>query len=185
MTTSAGFFRYDLGDHVRVRGYLARAPLLEFLHRGAHVSSVTGEKLTEWQVVTAFNQSVRTLGLTAREFILGPAWADPPFYRLHIEYERDPLESGRDSHHEATKLARQLDTELASINVEYAAKRVSGRLGPIVPNSIPEGTLAARHRLKTTNSWAISEQVKMTVLYTIPGDDADLIPQQVPQLTPS
>jgi hypothetical protein len=41
MTTSAGFFRYDLGDRVVVREYLGKAPVIEFLHRGANVSSMT------------------------------------------------------------------------------------------------------------------------------------------------
>jgi hypothetical protein len=38
MSTSAGLFRYDLGDYVRVHGFVGTAPVVEFLHRGAHVS---------------------------------------------------------------------------------------------------------------------------------------------------
>ena len=43
----------DLGDRVRVTGRLGQAPLIEFLSRDAHTSSLAGEKLTEDQVVQA------------------------------------------------------------------------------------------------------------------------------------
>ena len=102
MTTSAGFYRYDIGDHVRVHGYLGQAPIVEFLHRGAHVSSVTGEKLTEWQVMAAVQRCSQTLGLGITDFVLAPQWADPPFYRLHVEVEID------DPQRLATLLDRQL-----------------------------------------------------------------------------
>ena len=53
LTNASGLYRYDIGDRVRVTGRLGEAPLIEFLSRDAHTSSLTGEKLTEDQVVTA------------------------------------------------------------------------------------------------------------------------------------
>ena len=44
ITTSAGFYRYDIGDRVRVTGFHNQTPLIEFLHKGVHSSSITGEK---------------------------------------------------------------------------------------------------------------------------------------------
>jgi len=127
MTTSAGFYRYDIGDHTRVHGFAGHAPIVEFLHRGTHVSSVTDEKLTEWQVTAAFQRCSRELGLRITSFVLAPQWADPPFYRLYTDQPIDDPE----------RLATLLDQQLSRMNIEYASKRSSGRLGPIVLSLLP------------------------------------------------
>jgi len=161
MTTSAGFYRYDLGDYVRACDYVGQAPVIEFLHRGAHVSSVTGEKLTEWQVTAAFEHVCRALGLSLTDFSIAPVWADPPFYRLHLDVEvGDP---GR--------LAMLLDEELSRMNMEYASKRSSGRLGPIVLNPLPPGTLARLDADRLRRGGTANEQYKHQYLFTKPGDD--------------
>jgi hypothetical protein len=164
MTTSAGFYRYDLGDRIRVRGYLGEAPVVEFLHRGAHVSSVTGEKLTEWQVTTAFDRTCRAAQVTLSAFVLAPVWGDPPFYRLHVGTALD----------DANRLAQLLDDELSKLNVEYGSKRSSGRLGPVVVNRLPDGFLARLDRERSQRRGASNEQYKHQYLYTKPGDDACL-----------
>lgn len=165
MTTSAGFYRYDLGDRVRVHGYLGEAPIVEFLDRGAYVSSVTGEKLTEWQVTTAFQRSRRSLGLGVDNFVLAPHWADPPFYRLHVDTDVPDM----------PRLATLLDAEISRLNLEYASKRSSGRLGPIQPHRLPDGLLARLDADRLRRRGASNEQYKHRYLYTRPGDDAGLL----------
>ena len=164
MTTSAGFYRYDIGDRVRLRGYLGEAPIVEFLHRGAHVSSVTGEKLTEWQVTSAFDRACHAAQMTMTEFVLAPVWDDPPYYRLHVD--RDFPSRSQFTNH--------MDGELSRLNVEYGSKRSSGRLGPIVVNRLPDGFLARLDREHSQRRGASNEQYKHQYLYTKPGDDACL-----------
>ncbi len=164
ITTSAGFYRYDIGDHVRVHGMLGQAPVLEFLHRGAHVSSVTGEKLTEWQVTAAMQRCCDAAGVTVESFVLAPCWADPPFYRLHVE----------EGVADADRLAAALDAELCAMNLEYGSKRKSSRLGPIAANRLPAGALARLDAERLTRHGGSNEQYKHQYLYTTPGDDADL-----------
>lgn len=161
MTTSAGFYRYDLGDRVRVHGYLGEAPIVEFLHRGAHVSSVTGEKLTEWQVTSAFERACYAARIAMTEFVLAPVWGDPPYYRLHLDSEL--------SH--ANQFAARFDEELSRLNVEYGSKRSSGRLGPIVVNRLPDGFLARLDVERRQHHGASNEQYKHQYLSTKPGDD--------------
>ncbi len=60
MTTAGGLYRYNISDLVRCVGYHGRAPLLEFLNKGAHYSSLTGEKISEHQVVAAVEAAQRT-----------------------------------------------------------------------------------------------------------------------------
>ncbi len=180
MTTSAGFYRYDIGDHVRVHDYVGEAPVIEFLHRGAHVSSVTGEKLTERQVVAAFERASGLLGLHLDNFVLAPVWANPPFYRLHLEASScgtglqpvcftgwKPVPQG---------LAELLDEELSRANVEYGSKRSSGRLGAIALIPLPPGTLDRFDAHRLSRRGASNEQYKHQYLLTKPGQDALLTP---------
>ena len=53
LTTAGGLYRYNIHDLVRCVGFHGTAPLIEFLNKGAHFSSLTGEKLSEHQVVAA------------------------------------------------------------------------------------------------------------------------------------
>ena len=44
LTTLSGFYRYDIHDVVRCVGFVGKCPQLAFLNKGAHFSSLTGEK---------------------------------------------------------------------------------------------------------------------------------------------
>ena len=43
LTNCGGLFRYDIRDVVRCVGFQGQAPLLEFLHKGAHCTNIAGE----------------------------------------------------------------------------------------------------------------------------------------------
>ena len=66
LTTSGGLYRYDIHDVVRCVGFEGQAPLVEFLNKGKHFCSLTGEKLSEYQVVRAVEASFAELRLAAR-----------------------------------------------------------------------------------------------------------------------
>jgi hypothetical protein len=161
MTNHAGLFRYDLEDCVRVTGFLGEAPIVEFLHRGSSVSSVTGEKLTEWQVTEAYRRASEIVGWPAGLFVLAPAWGEPPSYRLHVEV----------CDADANALAREMDRELGRLNREYAGKRSSGRLGAVVENVLPAGHLAAMDRQRQSRHGAAKEQFKHRFLLGDPSED--------------
>jgi len=169
MTTHAGFFRYDIEDRVIVRGFLGEAPIVEFLHRGAHVSSMSGEKLTEWQVTTAYRLACDACEVPALEFVLAPVWGDPPFYRLHVE----------GSSSLASSLTRTMDSELARLNMEYASRRASERLGPLVMNRLPRKFLAAWIMDRQSRWGAANEQFKHQYLLNVPGEARDFRLEQV------
>jgi hypothetical protein len=164
MTTSAGLYRYDIGDCVRVAGYEGQAPILEFLHRGARVSSITGEKLTEWHVTTAMERAGEAFGLIHTSFVIAPVWAELPFYRVYLEnHQVDRVGFGR-----------RIDEELSRLNIEYASKRSSQRLGPVEIESLPNGVLS-QWDLQCMRQHGSGEQYKHQYLFTNPGDDANLL----------
>ena len=161
MTTWAGFVRYDLGDFVRVRGFLGQAPVLEFLHRGAHVSSMTGEKLTEKQVVEAYELARTETGLSECLFVLSPVWGDPPRYRLFVQ---EPCG-------EENLVGQVMDEILRRANVEYASKRASGRLGDVAVVELPNGSLDGLDAELRSRRGASNEQFKHRYLLSKPGED--------------
>jgi hypothetical protein len=53
VTNANGFYRYAIGDRVRVHGFVGEAPALEFIGRGTMATDLCGEKLTEAFVLDA------------------------------------------------------------------------------------------------------------------------------------
>jgi hypothetical protein len=134
LTTSSGLYRYDICDVVRCVGFYHTTPMLEFLHKGAHIASVTGEKVSESQVVMAVRSSIERLRITVGDFTLAPVWGDPPNYQLLAELRDEwPSASGE-------QLARLVDEQLQQLNCEYRDKRQTGRLGTIRWVELPPET---------------------------------------------
>jgi hypothetical protein len=124
-TTAAGLYRYHIHDLVRVTGFHRRTPLLEFLGKGRHFASLTGEKLSEYQVTQTVAAVTGRRGAPLPVYTLAPCWDDErPYYGLFVE---------RGSWDEATArgLLPEIDRALGEANDEYRGKRSSGRLGPV------------------------------------------------------
>ena len=121
VTTQSGLYRYFINDLVRVTGFLHRMPLLKFAQKGKGVTNITGEKLYESQVLAAVRGVMSELGNAAR-FVMMLADEESCCYRLYVEPDAGPI-------CDAAVLARQVDSRLQELNVEYAAKRESERLG--------------------------------------------------------
>lgn len=134
LTTVSGLYRYDIRDVVRCRGFQGTTPLLEFLHKGSSISNLTGEKLTEFQVVSAVTSGVREAGLEFDFYTMSPVWGDPPRYRLHVE------DSALLTRISLPRVAGGIDDRLQQVNSEYQDKRHSGRLAPLEIQILPKGT---------------------------------------------
>ncbi|HEX4592207.1 MAG TPA: GH3 auxin-responsive promoter family protein, partial [Gemmataceae bacterium] len=74
LTTAAGLYRYHIHDLVRVTGFHGRTPLLEFLGKGQRFASLTGEKLSEYQVTRALADVTARLGLPLPVYTVAPVW---------------------------------------------------------------------------------------------------------------
>ncbi len=126
MTTAYGLYRYNIFDVVRCTGYFNKTPLVEFLSKGAHFANITGEKVSEHQVTAAMAEVLRDMNVNLTAYSVAPCWDDEmPFYGLFVE--------GTDltSREQGIELTRALEMRLARINIEYASKRESQRLGPM------------------------------------------------------
>lgn len=159
MTNTAGLIRYRLDDVVRVHGYLNRSPLIEFLYRGGRVSSLAGEKLTENQVVAAFREARERINVPDCDFLVGPVWDEPPYYRMTCSI--DPGE----------RFMSEMDQALCRQNDEYASRRKSFRLGMLRCIAAPHSSFVAMDERLVAQQRARAEQYKRPCLLTTPGDD--------------
>jgi hypothetical protein len=154
LTNSAGLYRYDIRDVVRCTGFCGRTPLLAFLNKGAHMSSITGEKISEWQVVTAVREAAQALEVEPACYCVVPSWGELPGYRLLIEVDDLP------SAGIGILLAESADERLQKLNIEYGEKRRSGRLAPLEHTSIARGSWERLMRQRQSRLGASAEQYK-------------------------
>jgi hypothetical protein len=141
LTTSAGLYRYDIQDVVQCVGYEGEAPILEFINKGSFFANITGEKLSEFQVISAVRAAFAELRLPIDSFTLAPVLGEVLHYVLL-------LEPGGQMRPE-TELARKVDAQLQALNCEYAEKRRSGRIGPVQIRQVPSGTWNEMRRRKS------------------------------------
>ncbi len=172
MTTPSGFFRYNISDVVEVSGYVGGAPMIRFLNKGTHISSIVGEKLSEHNVVQAISEVYKENGQNNQCFdmVLCPQWGDPPFYRFNIDRE---VFAGLDSEAFRTDLGKKLDQALMAVNVEYKSKRKTDRLGPVEVRVLTGGYLAKCDKQKMARSVTAQSQFKHRYLHTELGADKD------------
>jgi len=141
LTTSGGLYRYDIHDVVRCVGFEGQAPIMEFLNKGKSFSSLTGEKLSEYQAIRAVEMSFADLELPIDTFTLAPVMGEKPRYVLLTEPR---VHRGR-----AAELAQRVDANLRRVNEEYGEKSASGRLLPVAVREVPAGTWDAMRRERT------------------------------------
>jgi hypothetical protein len=164
LTTAGGLYRYNIFDLVRCVGFHGEAPVIEFLNKGAHFSSLTGEKLSEHQVISAVDAAQRAAGVQLRSYLLLPVWGDPPSYGLLVETSDLPDDAA------AARLDAAVEGQLRALNMEYATKRDTLRLGPVRTIRMKDGAWAEFQRQRLARSGGKVEQYKQPHL--IPDVDA-------------
>ena len=119
VTTANGLYRYFINDIVQVDGMFNNSPTLRFVQKGRGVTSITGEKLCEYQVIQAMRAFEERVATPVR-FYQFLADEETACYRMYVEADLDPRDAGAHG--------RAIDALLGSLNIEYAQKRRSGRL---------------------------------------------------------
>jgi hypothetical protein len=154
-TTCYGLYRYHISDLVRVTGFSGKTPLIEFLGKGHRFANLTGEKLSEYQVTRAFDVVAARLHQAVTAYTVAPVWDElRPYYGLFLE-EPDAADESR-----LRNFLTEFDHQLGAENVEYAAKRESGRLGPVRAVVIPAGAWSAWDHARLTQTGGSPEQYK-------------------------
>jgi hypothetical protein len=164
LTTAYGLYRYNIFDVVRCTGFFNRTPLVEFLSKGANIANITGEKVSEYQVIAAMTQTLRDLNAHLTAYSIAPCWDDEqPYYGLFVE--KGDL---TDQEH-AARLLRAFEDRLATVNIEYASKRESLRLGPLRLFVLPTGAWQEWDRQRLARTGGTLEQYKHPCLIVDPN----------------
>lgn len=156
VTDEWGLQRYDTSDQFLVKNIVDGLPDLRFLKRRNVTSSLTGEKLTEEQVI-AHHAKLRSVfaGLRNASLSLIPLLSkDVQGYGLAII-------GGEGNVDEISQASEKL---LCAINSEYASKVKSGRLTPVKARHVSMSDLAKL--LGQENFW--ESQFKVMPLYEKP-----------------
>jgi hypothetical protein len=131
VTTPGGLYRYHMNDIVLVTGYTGECPVMRFVQKGRGACNITGEKLYEGQVLAA----LEAWGVPC---IHAQALADAELAKYVLYIEPAP-----EVKFEEEGAGRQLDMALRDRNMEYDAKRESGRLQALEVRLLRAGTLEA------------------------------------------
>jgi hypothetical protein len=117
-----GLYRYDIEDIVAVNGSFERTPTIEFVQKVRMVTSITGEKLYETQLIEAMERIAARRPELKPAFFVCYADMDAANYKLCVEHDapRSP--------EQLQELLRLFDEALGEVNIEYRSKRASLRL---------------------------------------------------------
>ncbi|MDP8263554.1 MAG: GH3 auxin-responsive promoter family protein [Candidatus Ancaeobacter aquaticus] len=158
LTTSSGLYRYNIHDLVEVTGFYHEAPIIRFLNKGKHISSMTGEKVTEFQVVESVRESAHTCGVDIDTFTFIPCPGERPYYTFVIEEHkiaRDEI---------AKRLIGEIDKNLKKMNMEYEGKRKSHRIFNPTVSIVPNGAFDTIKKDHTEKQKGRVEQYKNVFL---------------------
>jgi len=158
-TTSAGLYRYDINDVVRVVDFFHHTPVIQFIRKGQGISSITGEKLTESQVTAALMEVVERHSFDVHHFTGCVEWGTPPRYAFYAELGESMTPAA------CRFFLKEMDRALCGQNLEYEGKRDSRRLGPPVLKRVAPGSYHA-FRQRRVAEGAPEAQVKIPQLST-------------------
>jgi hypothetical protein len=126
ITNASGLYRYNIHDLIEVAGFYEQAPLIRFCNKGKHISNITGEKITEFQVTEGARRASEKVGYPIKDFTVCLHWDDHrPSYTFLKNSDPD------DDERTLQTFINAFESELMEMNLEYRSKRESMRLGPV------------------------------------------------------
>ncbi len=138
VTTKAGLYRYNMHDIIQAGKKFNQTPTFFFIQKGKGITNITGEKIFEEQIVTIMHDLHHERILDYRFFLL-IADEEQMQYRFYIE-------TSHEAQSNALSLQHNIDQRLQTINMEYQAKRQSGRLNPLKLTFLKEQSFEAYKR---------------------------------------
>ena len=156
ITNRRGLYRYLMEDVFVVSEHHDGVPVLHFSHRLGAASSLTGEKLTEADAIAGAHAALSVL--QAVDFQVAPEWDDPPRYVLILELSADATDAA------LVAALQRFEQAMATNNVEYAAKRASGRLAAPTLLVLRPGSFDRLRRELSTGQGKSDAQVKVARL---------------------
>jgi len=162
LTTPGGFCRYNIDDIIRVTGFFNKTPIIEFVQKGINVTSATGEKLYESQVVKAVNKATDRTGLSLELFTACVELAHSTRYVFLVEFIGEPTAAKK------KELLLTIEKELRALSEEYDFNRTAQELGHPVLKVLSRGSFE-KFRTKKIKEGAHDSHFKLPQLTSDPN----------------
>ncbi|MCQ2143498.1 MAG: GH3 auxin-responsive promoter family protein [Bacteroidales bacterium] len=121
VTTNSGLYRFSMNDLVEAGPKYLSTPTLRMVQKTNGAVSITGEKLSEWQVVEAVRRAAKKTGSTL-QFFIRVVDVEASGYHFYYEFAENVTPDGLDAFNAL------VDAGLMDVNQEYRSKRTSLRL---------------------------------------------------------
>lgn len=123
VTTFSGLYRYNMNDIIQVGSPFVNTPRIHMVQKVNGIVSITGEKLYEGQFISSVGRAVEATG---RKLSYFAAYANLENSRYDMYFE---FSDQATTQQEADDFGSIVDENIKLLNMEYAAKRDSFRLG--------------------------------------------------------
>ena len=162
VTNLSGFYRYRLGDVIRVVGYHNECPMIVFSYRKNQLISMYGEKVTETALRTAVESMAEESGTAVLEYsVYADTETDPGHYIVLLESNREILPEAWPYYSEI------LNRRLCEVHDSYGKKIRQKTMLPLEVKFVQPQTYALYRDLKVMGG-ASPNQIKP--LHVISGD---------------
>lgn len=132
-TTQNGLYRYFINDLIEVTGRFNNTPTIRFVQKGSGVTSLSGEKLYEGQVIQAVTTTCQRLSITPHFYLLLASRDDFSYTLLFDTTESFAQEA----------LADAVNQSLFELNQEFRDKVKSGRIRGVSVKRVRPGVYEA------------------------------------------
>lgn len=162
VTNLSGFYRYRLGDVVRVAGYHNECPMIIFSYRKNQLISMYGEKITEAALRNAVESMAEESETVVLEYsIYADTETDPGHYIVFLESNREILPDAWPYY------SKILNRKLCEVHDSYCKKIQQKTMLPLEVKFVQPQTYALFRDLKVMGG-ASPNQIKP--LHVISGD---------------
>ncbi|MCI1958662.1 MAG: GH3 auxin-responsive promoter family protein [Clostridia bacterium] len=151
ITNLSGFYRYKMGDVIKITDFYGTLPMIRFMYRRSQVLSLCGEKTTEDCMNEVFKSLVSENGIDITDYTLAAdTEAFPQRYIVFIESSTEmPVLKIRDI----------IEDKLCMFNFSYAEKIKNGKLGKLEVCMLSPGTYI-RYKNLVAKKGASPNQIK-------------------------
>ena len=154
VTNLSGFYRYRLGDVIRVTGYHGECPLIVFSYRKNQLISMYGEKVTETALRSAVEAMAEESGTAVTEYsVYADMGTDPGHYTVLLESDREILPETW------PRCSEILNRKLCEVHESYRKKIEGGIMLPLEVKFVQPQTYALYRDLKVMGG-ASPNQIK-------------------------
>ncbi|MNO91334.1 GH3 auxin-responsive promoter [compost metagenome] len=126
VTNYAGFYRYRIGDIIKVVGFYNGCPEVEFVCRKNQLLNMVSEKTNEEHITNSIKRTMKYLNLSLVDYTTLPDNSiTPGRYIFYCEFKNDISIST------VRLLEEKLDKEIRNSNLAYDRARNTNRLGKV------------------------------------------------------